>query len=69
MTKGKRLTIFSEIEKYAFYGLPNFDDEERIKYFTFLDEEVAVMMAGHRKHINVFCAIQIGYFKELVASF
>lgn len=63
MTKSKRLIVFSEVEKCAFYGLPNFDDEERRKYFTFSDEEIVVMMSGHRIHLNVFCAIQIGYFK------
>ena len=40
MTKSERLNILSEIEAFAFYGLPDFDDEQRLKYFTFTKEEI-----------------------------
>jgi hypothetical protein len=40
MTKSERLTILSELEEFAFYGLPDFDDEQRTTYFTFNQEEI-----------------------------
>jgi hypothetical protein len=38
--RDKILPILSEIEEFAFYGLPDFDDEQRLKYFTFTTEEI-----------------------------
>jgi len=29
----KRLTVLSELEEFAFYGFPDFDDEQRSTYF------------------------------------
>ena len=31
--KNKRLAILSNIEEFAFYGLPDFDQAQRHKYF------------------------------------
>ncbi|MBA8667680.1 Tn3 family transposase [Holosporaceae bacterium 'Namur'] len=63
MQKSKRLVVFSEVEKCAFYGLPDFDDNKRKQYFTFSEEELSVVMKDKRMYINVFCAIQMGHFK------
>ena len=61
--RDKRLTILSEIEEFAFYGLPDFDDEQRLKYFTFTTEEIDLICRCREFHAQVYCAIQIGYFK------
>jgi hypothetical protein len=61
--KDKRLTILSEIDQFAFYGLPDFDDEQRLKYFTFTQEEIDLICRCREFHSQVYCAIQIGYFK------
>lgn len=61
--KDKRLTILSEIEEFAFYGLPDFDDEQRATYFTFTQEEIDLICRCREFRAQVYCAIQIGYFK------
>jgi hypothetical protein len=38
----KRLTIFTEAEKLALYGLPDFDDFQRAEFFAFNEEELAL---------------------------
>ena len=30
----KRLSILSDLEEFAFYGFPDFDDEQRLNYFA-----------------------------------
>ncbi len=59
----KRLTILSDEEKFAFYGLPDFDDEQRTRYFTFDENELDLIFRCKEFHAQVYCAIQIGYFK------
>lgn len=63
MTKSERLTILSELEEFAFYGLPDFDDEQRTTYFMFNQEEINLICRCREFHAQVYCAIQIGYFK------
>ena len=36
---GKRLTILSDAEKVALYGLPDFDDFQRIEFLAMTDAE------------------------------
>ena len=31
----KRLSIMSDLEEFAFYGFPDFDEEQRLTYFAF----------------------------------
>jgi TnpA family transposase len=67
--RGKRLTILSESEKCALYGLPDFDDFQRAEFFSMTDAERT--LALHRKGLEeqVFCLLQIGYFKAKQAFF
>jgi len=37
--RNERLTILSESEKTALYGIPNFDEIQRIKFFAMTDAE------------------------------
>ena len=34
----RRLTIFTDAEKIALYGLPDFDDFQRAEFFAFSEE-------------------------------
>jgi TnpA family transposase len=59
----KRLTILSNLEYFAFYGLPDFDEEQRSQYFTFEKYEWELILKCSSLHAQVYCALQIGYFK------
>lgn len=59
----ERLTVLSEAEQFALYGLPDFDYAQRLEYLTLTDTERA--LATNRPHLSarVYCTLQIGYFK------
>ena len=65
----KRLTILSEAEKLALYGLPDFDDFQRTEFFAMTDAERT--LAFRRKGLTeqIYCLLQIGYFKAKQAFF
>jgi Domain of unknown function (DUF4158) len=65
----KHLTIVSEAERQALYGLPDFDDFQRAEYFALTEEEraLAAKHAGFPERIA--CMLQIGYFKAKQAFF
>lgn len=51
------------------YGLPDFDDSQRMEYFIFIEPEVALALEQRSVHTQVYCALQIGYFKTKQAFF
>ena len=59
----KRLSIMSDLEEFAFYGFPDFDDQQRLNYFVFTPEEWEVILQGSSIEAQVYAAIQMGYFK------
>lgn len=65
----ERLTILSETEKTALYGIPNFDDFQRVEFFALTDAERALV--SQRKGVvkQIYCLLQIGYFKAKQAFF
>lgn len=65
----ERLTILSEAEKTALYGIPSFDDFQRIEFFamTAAERSLALQRRGTLK--QVYCLLQIGYFKAKQAFF
>ncbi|MEI6828131.1 MAG: Tn3 family transposase [Desulfuromonadales bacterium] len=65
----KRLTILSEAEKIALYGLPDFDDFQRIDYFAMTDTEHALAFARKGLAAQLHCLLQLGYFKAKNAFF
>ena len=67
--KSERLTILSEGEQFALYGLPDFDDRQRLHYFSFSEPELALASRRPGLHAQVYCALQIGYFKAKHAFF
>ncbi|MBW8310018.1 MAG: DUF4158 domain-containing protein [Candidatus Paracaedibacteraceae bacterium] len=59
----KRLSTLSPLEEFAFYGFPDFDKEQRATFFDFTEEELTLILRRHSFHSQVYCAVQIGYFK------
>lgn len=59
----KRLSVLSDLEEFAFYGFPDFNDEQRSIYFTFEEQEWALISTCPSLHAQVYCALQVGYFK------
>lgn len=65
----KRLKIFSEAEKIALYGLPDFDDFQRAEYFVLTNQERILVDSCNNFSMQVYCALQIVYFKAKQAFF
>jgi TnpA family transposase len=68
-TNSERLNILSGQEQFALYGLPDFDDCQRMEYFIFTEHEMALVLNRQNVHAQVHCALQIGYFKAKQAFF
>ena len=41
--KNKLLTVFSDAERSALYGLPDFDDGQQLEYLSLSDAELALV--------------------------
>jgi len=63
MGKTRRLIVFSELERGVFYNPPNFDDNDREKYFNFSEEEIKLIKRSRQIRLNIYTAIQLAYFK------
>jgi TnpA family transposase len=59
----KRLTIFTKQEQFALYGLPDFSDEQRAEYLTLTKSELQLILSRPTTSAQIYCALQIGYFK------
>jgi TnpA family transposase len=68
-TKNKLLTIFSDAEQYALYGLPDFDEGQRSEFLSLSPQELLLASSRSSFHAQVHCALQIGYFKAKHAFF
>ena len=65
----KRITVLSEAEKHALYGLPDFDDFQRAEYFAMTEAEHALVFRRKDILAQLYCLLQIGYFKAKQAFF
>lgn len=65
----ERLTILSEAEKTALYGLPEFDDFQRVEFFAMTDAERSLALQRRGISKQVYCLLQMGYFKAKRAFF
>jgi hypothetical protein len=65
----KRLTVLSQAERTALYGMPDFDDFQRAEFFALTEAKRA--LADRRKGLpeRLHCLLQIGYFKAKRAFF
>jgi hypothetical protein len=68
-TKSKRLTLLSDAEQFALYGLPDFDDGQQLEYLSLSEAELALACSRPGLHAQVYCVLQIGYFKAKHAFF
>jgi len=67
--KSERLAVLSDAEQFALYGLPDFDDRQRLDYLSLSAAELALASSRPGVHTQVWCALQIGYFKAKHAFF
>ncbi|KPW75715.1 Transposase [Pseudomonas amygdali pv. ciccaronei] len=67
--KNKLISVLSDAEQEALYGLPDFDDGQRLEFLSLSETELA--FAGNRPSLSaqVYCFLQIGYFKAKHAFF
>jgi hypothetical protein len=65
----RRLTIFTEAERAAFYGLPDFDDFQRAEFLAFTEAELEFADGRRGPVERLHCLLQIGYFKAKHAFF
>jgi hypothetical protein len=56
ISNNKRLSILSDLEAFAFYGPPDFDDEQRSVYFAFEEKEWLLILESRSLHNQVYCA-------------
>jgi hypothetical protein len=69
IAKSERLTVLSDAEQEALYGLPDFDDAQRLEYLALTEAELAIASSRPGLHAKVYCVLQIGYFKAKHAFF
>lgn len=62
-TKSKRLSVLSEAEYEALYGLPNFDDSQQLDFLSLTEAELVLATGRPGIPAQVYCILQIGYFK------
>jgi TnpA family transposase len=67
--RNERLTILSGAEKTALYGIPDFDDFQRLEFFAMTDAERSLALQRRGVLKQVYCLLQIGYFKAKQAFF
>ena len=67
--KSERLTVLSDAEQEALYGLPDFDDAQRLEYLALSETELAFASNRPSLHAQAYCILQIGYFKAKHAFF
>ena len=67
--KNKLLSVLSDAEQEALYGLPDFDDAQRLEYLALSEAELTLASSRPSLHAQVYCVLQIGYFKAKHAFF
>ncbi len=55
--KNKRLTVLSDAEQFALYGLPDFDDGQQFEYLSLSEAELALASSRPGLHAQVYCAL------------
>lgn len=61
--KNKLLTVLSDAEQEALYGLPDFDDAQRLEFLALTETELTLASSRPSLSAQVYCILQIGYFK------
>lgn len=61
--KSERLAVLSSAEQDALYGLPDFDDTQRLEYLSLTEAELALASSRAGLPYQAWFILQIGYFK------
>jgi TnpA family transposase len=61
--KSERLAVLTPAEQDALYGLPDFDDSQRLEYLGLTEAELSLASRRAGLHYQAWCVLQIGYFK------
>lgn len=61
--KSERLAVLNNAEQEALYGLPDFDDTQRLEYLALDESELALACSRQGLHVQMYCILQIAYFK------
>lgn len=61
-SKSERLAVLSDAERFALYGLPDFDEAQRLEHLSLSESELALVSSRRGLRSQVYCALQIGYF-------
>ena len=54
--------MLSEAEKTELYGIPDFDDFQRVEFFAMTDTERSLALGRKSFLAQVYCLLQIGCF-------
>lgn len=63
LSKSERLAVLNNAEQEALYGLPDFDDAQRLEFLALDEHELALANSRKGLHAQLFCILQIAYFK------
>jgi hypothetical protein len=67
--KSEPLNVLTAAEQEALSGLPDFDDGQQLEYLSLSETELALATSRHSFYAQVYCVLQIGYFKAKRAFF
>ena len=58
-TKNKRLSVLSDAEQEALYGLPDFDDSQQLEYLSVSEAELALATSRPGLQAQVCCILGV----------
>ncbi|EHJ8972868.1 DUF4158 domain-containing protein, partial [Salmonella enterica] len=61
--KSERLAVLSNAEQEALYGLPDFNDAQRLEFLALDESELTLACSRQGLHAQIYCILQIAYFK------
>jgi len=67
--KGKRLSVLTDAEKFALYGLPDFDEGQQLEFLSLSARELELTTSRPGIQAQIYCILQMGYFKAKHAFF
>lgn len=57
IAKSERLSVLSNAEQEALYGLPDFDDAQRLEYLALTETELALASSRPGLHAQIYCVL------------
>ncbi|EGY28777.1 transposase Tn3 family protein, partial [Candidatus Regiella insecticola 5.15] len=58
--KSERLSVLTDAEQFALYGLPDFDEAQQLEFLSLSKTELELAMSRPTLHAQVYCILQIG---------